>query len=81
MVFLDHMMPEMDGLETFEHMRTESLLPERTKVVALTAKAGPNAQAVYMEAGFTDYLSKPIELDSLEAILQKWLPEEVIQAK
>ncbi len=77
LVLLDHMMPEMDGLETLEKMRSENILPEDTKVIALTANAINGAKEEYLNAGFDDYLSKPIEVEALEELLIKWLPEDV----
>ena len=73
LVLLDHMMPEMDGLETLEKMRSENILPEDTKVIALTANAINGAKEEYLNAGFDDYLSKPIEVEALEELLIKWL--------
>lgn len=79
MIFLDHMMPGLDGPSTLEQMRLNDLLPGNTRVIALTATISPNAREEYIAAGFSDYLSKPIEPDKLEALLEKWLPPEVIK--
>ena len=73
-VFLDHMMPKMDGIETLERLKAESLIPEGTVMVALTANAVTGARESYLQAGFDDYLSKPIEVESMEALLEKRLP-------
>ena len=75
-VLLDHMMPGMDGIETMQRLRKEGLVPDRTTVIALTANAVVGAREVYLEAGFDDYLSKPIALKDLEEILIKYLPRE-----
>ncbi len=72
-VFLDHMMPKMDGIETLTKLREEGLIPKDTAVIALTANAVIGAKEAYIEAGFDGYLSKPIELDSLEQTLMKHL--------
>lgn len=79
MIFLDHMMPEMDGLETLEHMKNLADNPNaQTPVIMLTANAIVGAKEEYIEAGFTDYLTKPIrEMELLEIIL-KYLPEELV---
>jgi len=79
MIFLDHMMPVMDGMETMSIMHTLSGHPnEQTPVVMLTANADKKARDFYMQAGFADYLSKPIrEMDLLEMLL-KYLPQELI---
>ena len=77
LILLDHMMPQMDGKEALAKMKAENLLPSDTKVIALTANAINGAKEEYLLFGFDDYLSKPIEIDNLEEILRKWLPEEV----
>ena len=76
-IFLDHMMPEMDGVETLKRLR-EMNLPVETKVVVLTANAISGARERYLAKGFDDYLSKPIDVNALEAILKKYLPPEII---
>ena len=76
-IFLDHMMPTMDGLEVLKRLRDENLIDSSTAVVALTANAISGAQENYMAAGFDSYLSKPIITDELEAILENYLPREV----
>ena len=76
-VFLDHMMPKMDGIETLNTLRSENLLPEDTVVIALTANAVNGAKETYLAAGFDDYLSKPIEVGKLEELLIRYLPEEL----
>ncbi|MCR5476013.1 MAG: response regulator [Lachnospiraceae bacterium] len=74
-ILLDHMMPEMDGIETLERMRAEKCLPRETTVIALTANAIVGARETYLAAGFDDYLSKPLDLSLLEKKLQAHLPE------
>ncbi|MCR5121586.1 MAG: response regulator, partial [Ruminococcus sp.] len=76
MIFLDHMMPKMDGIETLRELKRLELLPESTVVIALTANAVLGAKEMYLEAGFSDYLSKPIEGALLEKKLAKYLPPE-----
>ena len=73
-VLLDHMMPEMDGIETMKKLREEGLIPDETTVIALTANAVVGAREMYLEAGFDDYLSKPVALKELEEKLVKYLP-------
>lgn len=77
LVFMDHMMPEMDGVEAVGLIRA---LPDKDKkditIVALTANATPDAKDLFMEAGFNDFLSKPIETVKLNAILKKWLVDK-----
>ena len=80
-VFLDHMMPEMDGIETLRKLKSEDLVPENTAVVALTANAVVGAREMYLKEGFKDYLSKPIEVKKLVEKLKKYLPESAYTEK
>ncbi|MBQ9459816.1 MAG: response regulator [Oscillospiraceae bacterium] len=77
-MFIDHMMPEMDGIETLHAIRE---LPDKTRVpcVALTANAISGAREMYLKAGFTDYLSKPVDGAKLEELLRRCLPPEKVQ--
>jgi CheY-like chemotaxis protein len=78
-MFIDHMMPEMDGIETLHNLR---VLPDVKTVpcVALTANAISGARERYLKAGFTDYLSKPVDGAKLEELLRRCLPKEKIQS-
>lgn len=78
-VFLDHMMPKMDGIETLKVLREKDLIPGNTTVIALTANAVVGARETYLEAGFDDYLSKPIEVEKLEEKLVSYLPAQMIE--
>ena len=80
-VFLDHMMPKMDGIETLKRLRKEDWIPRGCVVIALTANATSGARERYLAAGFDDYLSKPIEVVQLEKKLEAWLPEEKVEWK
>ena len=75
-LFLDHMMPDMDGIETLKAMQKKELTKD-TKVIALTANAVVGAKEQYLSAGFDDYLSKPIQIPEMEKMLVKYLPDEV----
>ena len=79
-IFLDHMMPEMDGIETLKKLKAEHLT-ENCTIIALTANAISGAQKFYIDAGFDDYLSKPVNPDELERTLYKYLPKENPSAK
>ena len=80
LIFLDHMMPEMDGVETFRHMKEmENNQCKDTPIIMLTANAVLGAREEYLREGFHDFLSKPIEPAKLEKLIQKYLPEELIQ--
>ena len=76
-VFMDHMMPEMDGVETTKVLR-ESYDASTLVIIALTANAVQGAQKVLINAGMNDYLSKPIDKMRLNQILLKWLPADKI---
>ncbi len=79
-VFLDHMMPEMDGLETLKRLREDSVNPNiDTPIIALTANAIAGSKEFYLEAGFDDYLSKPIVPANLEKMIYSLLPKEHIE--
>lgn len=73
-ILLDHMMPNMDGIETLKAFRE---LPDNlckdVPVIALTANAIVGAKEMYLEAGFDDYLSKPVKMDTLHSMLAKYL--------
>lgn len=76
-IFLDHMMPDMDGIEVVQQiMSTDHHLNVGTPVIALTANAIVGAKEKYIDAGFTDYLSKPIIPDKLEKLIAEYLPDE-----
>ena len=78
LIFMDHMMPGMDGIETLERLKTESLIDGGTKVVALTANAISGAENLYNEKGFDGYLTKPIDTTELDKCMSCLLPEECI---
>lgn len=82
LIFLDHMMPEMDGVETLHRMKALSGYPcETTPIVVLTANAVSGAKEKYLAEGFDDFLSKPIVVEKLEHMLKKMLPAELQQAE
>ena len=72
-IFIDHMMPDMDGIETLSHVRESGKCCE-APAVALTANAVSGAREMYLDAGFTDYLSKPVDGAKLERMLSELLP-------
>ena len=77
-VFLDHMMPEMNGIETLEEIIKKNIKRE-SKVVALTANAIVGVKEMYLSKGFDDYLSKPIDIVKLERLLLTFIPKKKIQ--
>ncbi len=79
-ILLDHMMPDMDGIETLEASRNlEGNLCKGIPVIALTANAVSGVREMYIEAGFDDYLSKPINGAEFEEMLMKYIPKEKIK--
>lgn len=78
-ILLDHMMPEMDGIETFRKLKTMGdVFNVRTPVIMLTANAIRGAKEEYLAEGFTDYLSKPVREQELNEMLIKHLPPEML---
>lgn len=78
-LFLDHMMPDVDGVETLELIRNyEASLNIDTPAVMLTANALSGARETYFSKGFDDYISKPVDPDTLEKVIRKYLPAEMI---
>ncbi|MCR5685594.1 MAG: response regulator [Lachnospiraceae bacterium] len=76
-IFIDHMMAEMDGVETLTNIRKAGMSKD-APAVALTANAVSGAREMYLGAGFTDYLSKPVDGMKLERMLYELLPDEKI---
>ena len=79
-IFLDHMMPEMDGVECLRILR--SLNPHNAKdmiAVALTANAVSGAREMFLSEGFDEFIAKPIERNLFERTLKKVLPQSMIQ--
>jgi len=86
-IFMDHMMPEMDGIETTavirlwekDQQKKGTPLLERSKgipIIALTANAVVGMREMFIEKGFNDFISKPIDVSKLDEILVRWIPEE-----
>ena len=79
-IFMDHMMPEMDGVETLNRVRQqENGLCREVPVIALTANVTAGAEQIYQNKGFQNYLAKPISSSLLEAVLLKYLPKELVE--
>ena len=77
-VFMDHMMPEMDGVETTQKIRSLGGKYDRLVIIALTANAVQGAKDMFLTNGFNGYLSKPAEMIDLKKILLEWLPKEKV---
>lgn len=79
-IFLDHMMPDMDGLDTLKVLKSEDFgLSSGTVIIALTANAIAGAREEYLELGFDGYLSKPINAVELERAVMDNLPKNIIK--
>ena len=74
MIFMDHMMPEIDGLETTLEIRRREGPNKNTPIVALTANVIEDMRSSYVACGMNDFLSKPIEMTELSRVLRTWLP-------
>lgn len=80
LIFLDHMMPEMDGVETLKQLRRIHTGEGRTlTVIAFTANAVSGARDMFLKEGFDEFVSKPIEYMELERVLKKVLPKAYIE--
>ena len=79
LIFMDHKMPGMDGVETTHYIRemgeTDFFLRE-LPIVALTANAVSGTREMFLSNGFNDFLSKPIDTIKMNSILEKWIPKE-----
>jgi CheY-like chemotaxis protein len=76
LIFMDHMMPDMDGIETAKAIHAmETEYANKTPIIALTANALQEMKEFYLKQGFHDYLSKPIVPKSLDEVLNRWMPE------
>lgn len=79
MILMDHMMPELDGIETLKLLKADSdNINKDTVVIALTANAVEGSREMYLEYGFNDYFSKPIQADKLDELLIQYLPENLV---
>ena len=74
MIYLDHMMPGMDGVETLNNLKQQHA--ELPPTIALTANASDDSRSEYIKLGFTDYLTKPIDMKELNKILKELFNEE-----
>ena len=80
LILMDHMMPEMDGVLTFEKLHGDKSSPNfETPVIMLTANALAGMREQYMDVGFADYVSKPVRGAKLEEAIRRNLPESLIK--
>jgi signal transduction histidine kinase/HPt (histidine-containing phosphotransfer) domain-containing protein/ActR/RegA family two-component response regulator len=76
LIFMDHMMPEMDGVETTKRLRGMGGWLSDAPIIVLTANAVSGMKELFLKNGFDDFLSKPIEIARLHEIMDKWVPVE-----
>lgn len=73
-IFLDHIMPEMDGIQTLHELKALSdNISSNAKIIILTANAIQGAKEDYISKGFDDYLAKPIDMNEVETVLRKYI--------
>ena len=78
-IFMDHLMPGMDGVETTERIRelgAEDGYFSKVPIVALTANAVTGMREFFLGNGFSDFMSKPVDVVKLNSVLERWIPKE-----
>jgi signal transduction histidine kinase/HPt (histidine-containing phosphotransfer) domain-containing protein/DNA-binding NarL/FixJ family response regulator len=79
-IFMDHMMPEMDGIEATAAIRQwergHGRITRRVPIIALTANAVSGMKEMFIEKGFSDFLAKPIDISKLDEMLDRWISKE-----
>jgi signal transduction histidine kinase/ActR/RegA family two-component response regulator len=80
LIFMDHMMPDMDGVETAHRIREmEGDYYQQVPIIALTANALSGAREMFMEEGLNDFIAKPIDMKELSDKILEWLPFELLE--
>ena len=77
-IFMDHMMPEIDGIETTHIIRKNLIKARTTPIIALTANAMEGAKDMFLKEGMNDLVTKPIDIRALISCVKQWLPPEKI---
>lgn len=80
LIFMDQMMPDMDGIATFEEMKRMNHQNKTTPIIAMTANAVKGAKEMYLQHGFADYISKPIFEEKMWKILERFLVDKQTEA-
>lgn len=81
LILMDHMMPEMDGIEATDHIRNEcGENGKKPIIIALSANAYNNAREMFLQSGFQDFIAKPLDKNELHQMLCKWIPQEMRQS-
>lgn len=79
LIFMDHLMPELDGIQTLRKMKKMvGNVSKDAKVIAVTANAYTGAKELYIKKGFDDFIEKPIDGKVLEGMIQTYLPDDLI---
>ncbi|MCI5713487.1 MAG: ATP-binding protein [Lachnospiraceae bacterium] len=82
LIFMDHIMPDMDGIETTKNIRAlDGPYYKTLPIIALTADAMTESQKLFAEASMNGFVAKPIDMAQLTRVLLQWLPKELICAK
>jgi len=78
-IFMDHMMPEMDGIETTRIIRTQidNEIAKTVPIIALTANAIRGNEEMFLNAGFQAFLTKPIDINVMDAVIRQWVRDKV----
>ena len=79
LIFMDHRMPIMDGVECLHRLREMDTPNKDTQVIVLTANAISGMREMYLEEGFADYITKPIEVEQLENMFRVHVPQLVVK--
>ena len=80
LILMDHMMPQIDGVDTVKLIRSSNnRYCKKVPIVAFSANAVKEAQLMFLNNGFNDFLAKPIELKALKQLLLKWIPKDKLQ--
>ena len=77
LIFMDHMMPEMDGVDVTRVIRRDYPEYNMVPIIALTANAMEESKSMFLMEGMNDFISKPVELRLLVACIKRWLPKEL----
>lgn len=77
-IFMDHMMPVMDGMEATAKLR-EMDNNKNVPIIALTANAIEGAQQMFLDAGMNDFVAKPFSIKDMDRVLRKWLPDGIVK--
>jgi len=78
-IFMDHMMPEMDGIETVRQIRSMGGKHKNQIIIALTANAIKGAREMFINNGFDDFISKPVDLKELRELLKRYIPHDKVK--